>query len=170
VTRNSSKPRPLILRPAHCAVRRFRRTRNKRSRINLSGLLLEAVLRAIMNISAPVTSSADRPWTGHEGHREVLQPGDRDSRTTYFSRPETGSPAFVAQSWSLAMSHGRIFFAGVLTTVLLLGMGFVGGLMLAKTAWSLYRKSPDCRRSFASRQSYSASFRASRVCRVADLT
>jgi hypothetical protein len=32
------------------------------------------------------------------------------------------------------MSNGRIFFAGVATTVLLLGTGFGGGLMLAKKA------------------------------------
>jgi hypothetical protein len=32
------------------------------------------------------------------------------------------------------MSNGRIFFAGVAATVLLLGAGFGGGLMLARTA------------------------------------
>jgi type IV secretory pathway VirB10-like protein len=56
--------------------------------------------------------------------------------TTYFSRSETKRE--VARSLlslgDLGMSNGRIFFAGGVTTVLLLGTGFSGGLMLAKTA------------------------------------
>src|SRR5258705_2427956 len=48
-----------MVRP--CVARRFRRAGGKRSCINVSGLWLEAVLRAIMDISAPATSLAERP-------------------------------------------------------------------------------------------------------------
>jgi hypothetical protein len=49
--------------------RRFRRTSGERSCINVSGLWLEHLLRAIMDISARAFSLADRPRLGHLGHQ-----------------------------------------------------------------------------------------------------
>jgi hypothetical protein len=48
-----------MVRP--CVARRFWRAGGRRSCINVSGLELEVMLRATMDISAPVTSLADRP-------------------------------------------------------------------------------------------------------------
>jgi hypothetical protein len=49
--------------------------------------------------------------------------------------PEQKMRALVAQLWRyLVMSNVSMFFAGVGTTALLLGAGFGGGLMLARTA------------------------------------
>jgi hypothetical protein len=62
-----------MVRP--CVARRFRRAGGKRSCINVSGLWLEAVLRAIMDISAPATSLADRPRLDHLGHQFLQAPG-----------------------------------------------------------------------------------------------
>jgi hypothetical protein len=66
--------------------RRFQRAGGKRSCINVSGLWLEAMLRAIMDISAPVTSLADRPWTGHLGHQFSQAPGRPNLHLVSFSR------------------------------------------------------------------------------------
>src|SRR5258705_8340609 len=62
-----------MVRP--CVARRFRRAGGKRSCINVSGLWLEAVLRAIMDISAPATSLADWPRLDHLGHQFLQAPG-----------------------------------------------------------------------------------------------
>jgi hypothetical protein len=47
----------------------------KRSCINVSGLLLEHVFLAIMDISARATSLAERPQQGHLGHQCSHTPG-----------------------------------------------------------------------------------------------
>jgi hypothetical protein len=43
--------------------------------INVSGLSLEALLRAIMDIGARAISLADRPQPSHLGHRRSHAPG-----------------------------------------------------------------------------------------------
>ena len=73
-----------MVRP--CVARRFQRAGGKRCCINVSGLWLEAMLRAIMDISAPVTSLADRPWTGHLGHQVSQAPGRPNLHLVSFSR------------------------------------------------------------------------------------
>lgn len=55
--------------------RRIRRVGGERSCINVSGLRLEHMLRAIMGISAPAFSLADRPRLGHLGHLCSHAPG-----------------------------------------------------------------------------------------------
>src|SRR5260370_9037973 len=53
----------------------FRRVGGERSCINVSGLRLEHLLRAIMDISAHAFSLADRPRSGHLGHQCSHAPG-----------------------------------------------------------------------------------------------
>jgi hypothetical protein len=58
-----------------CVARDFRRSVGFGSRINVSGLGLERVLRATMDISARAISLPDRPRTGHLGHQCSHTPG-----------------------------------------------------------------------------------------------
>src|SRR5882672_2272069 len=53
----------------------FRRAGGERSCINVSGLRLEHLLRAIMDISARATSLPDRPRLDHLGHQCSHAPG-----------------------------------------------------------------------------------------------
>src|SRR5215471_10156340 len=63
-----------MVRP--CVARGFIDLLALRSCINVSGLRLERfVLRAIMDISAPAFSLADRPRMGHLGHQGSQAPG-----------------------------------------------------------------------------------------------
>jgi hypothetical protein len=61
----------------------FRRTGGERSCINVSGLWLEHLLRAIMDISAPAFSLADRPRSGHLGHQCSQRSEDRSSISSH---------------------------------------------------------------------------------------
>jgi hypothetical protein len=67
-----SRPQCMV-RP--CVARDFRRSVGFGSRINVSGLILEHVLRAIMDISARAFLLAARPQLGHSGHQGSHAPG-----------------------------------------------------------------------------------------------
>ena len=62
-----------MVRP--CVARELRRVGGKRSCINVSGLLLERGLLAIMDISARAISLADRLQPSHSGHQCSHAPG-----------------------------------------------------------------------------------------------
>jgi len=62
-----------MVRP--CVARGFRRSGGRRSCINVSGLALERLLRATMDISARAILLADRPRSGHLGHQCSHAPG-----------------------------------------------------------------------------------------------
>ena len=64
---------PCMVRP--CVARGFRRSVSLRSCINVSGLILERVLWATMDISARAFSLAARPQVGHRGHQCSHAPG-----------------------------------------------------------------------------------------------
>ena len=68
-----SYPTGCMVRP--CVASGFCRAGGKRSRINVSGLRLEHLLRTIMDISARATSLTDRPRFGHLGHQCSHAPG-----------------------------------------------------------------------------------------------
>jgi hypothetical protein len=63
--------------------RRFRRIGGKRSRINVSGLRLELLLRTIMDISARAVSLADRPQRAIRVTSFRMRREDRSSISTY---------------------------------------------------------------------------------------
>src|SRR6202040_1784278 len=61
----------------------FRRAGGERSRINVSGLWLEHLLRAIMDISARAFSLPDRPRLDHLGHQCSHAPGRPNSISSH---------------------------------------------------------------------------------------
>ena len=111
-----------MVRP--CVARDFRRSVGFGSRINVSGLILERVLRAIMDISARAFLLAARPQLGHSGHQGSHAPG----------RPSSIS------SQSLADLGGQTRISHLHHALFLLPLDFpssTGGLSLVPTCAAL---------------------------------
>src|SRR5208337_1183179 len=85
-----------MVRP--CVARELRRVGGERSCINVSGLLLERRLLAIMDISARAISLAERPQRGHSGHQCSYAPGRPDLHLVLIlSQTSAGKSQFSRQ-------------------------------------------------------------------------
>jgi hypothetical protein len=80
-----------MVRP--CVARDFRRSVGFGSRINVSGLILERALRAIMDISARALLLAARPQLGHSGHQGSHAREDRPPSRLNLSQTSAGKQA-----------------------------------------------------------------------------
>ena len=99
-----------MVRP--CVARDFRRSVGFGSRINVSGLSLERVLRAIMDLSARAFSLAVRPQVGHLGHQGSHAPG-RPSSISSQSLADLGGETGCDVMSSLAPYRCSSFVRGM---------------------------------------------------------
>jgi len=96
--------------------KRFCRAWRQRSCINVSGLWLEHLLRAIMDISAHAVSLADRPQPGHLGHQCSHAPGRPilHHRLILSQTPGRGKGSIIS---SIASSGLLLFLCSCLAAV-----------------------------------------------------
>ena len=114
----SSKCFPVLTQVYGPAVRckRFCRAWRQRSCINVSGLWLEHLPRAIMDISAHAVSLADRPQPGHLGHQCSHAPGRPilHHRLILSQTPGRGKGSIIS---SIASSGLLLFLCSCLAAV-----------------------------------------------------
>ena len=96
--------------------KRFCRAWRQRSCINVSGLWLEHLPRAIMDISAHAVSLADRPQPGHLGHQCSHAPGRPilHHRLILSQTPGRGKGSIIS---SIASSGLLLFLCSCLAAV-----------------------------------------------------
>ena len=116
----------------------FRRAGGERSRINVSGLWLEHLLRAIMDISARAFSLPDRPRLDHLGHQCSHAPGrpnlhhvssSRRPRLEIVDRVTSSLAPHTAQF--LCSSQGRSFVPARRTSI----ASRAGAVKAGRCAW-----------------------------------